>query len=319
MALAELPIKIIGRSQGHSVVAAAAYRSGERLHDKRYSQTHDYTPRAQSITFKEILAPEGAPAWVFSRETLWNTVEAAENRKDAQLAREVIAILPRELSREQHVTLLREFVQTEFVSQGMIADVCLHYDERLESGSVHNPHAHILLSLRRLDGEKFADTKAVEWNPAFFKEKGDRDGMVLDKAPIKTLRQRWEQAVNTALSDANSAARVDLRSYAQRGLKRVPEPKLGKAHHMRHPQHSEQQAKQKLVERTRWMNGLRGMVQNAYQKPPDLFDERAQQEYEASQFYQTWRETPAFEPDYTPAPAHEVYQGRLYEPPELER
>ncbi|MCB1808707.1 MAG: hypothetical protein KDJ99_27220, partial [Candidatus Competibacteraceae bacterium] len=123
--------------------------------------------------------------------------------------------------------------------------------------------------------------------------------------------------VNSALADANSSARVDLRSYAERGLKRVPEPKLGKAHHMRHPDFPEQQAKQKLVERTRWMNGLREVMQQRHSKPPDLFDEQAQQEHEAAQFYQTWKRSPEYEPDYTPAPQPEIsYQGRIHEPPE---
>ena len=91
-----LHAKPISRSKQQSAVASAAYRSGEKLLDKRIDETFDYT-RKQAIEATRIMAPSSAPDWVLDRATLWNTVEATEKRKDAQLAREVQVAIPDEL------------------------------------------------------------------------------------------------------------------------------------------------------------------------------------------------------------------------------
>src|SRR5882757_10475620 len=122
MAIYHLSAQIISRKEGRSAVAAAAYRAGENLYDERIGKVFDYT-RKQGVEYSEILAPPEAPSWVHDRQSLWNAVERAEKRKDAQLAREIEIGLPRELSKDQQVSLLREFVKTTFVSQGMVADV----------------------------------------------------------------------------------------------------------------------------------------------------------------------------------------------------
>ena len=100
MAIYHLSAKIVSRSEGRSAVAAAAYRSGQSLHDHRTAQTFDYTHKA-GVDYSEILAPPQAPSWVHNREQLWNAVEQAEHRKDAQLAREVELGLPIELNKDQ--------------------------------------------------------------------------------------------------------------------------------------------------------------------------------------------------------------------------
>jgi len=110
MAIYHFSGTVISRSQGRSAVACAAYRAAERLHDERYDKTHDYS-RKEDVAYTEILLPEGAPAWMQDRQTLWNAVESCEKRKDAQLAREFNFALPRELNLEQNIALAREFVQ----------------------------------------------------------------------------------------------------------------------------------------------------------------------------------------------------------------
>src|SRR5262249_32986224 len=121
MAIYHFNGSVISRSQGRSSVASAAYRSASRLRDERQGTLHDYT-RKEDVAHTEILLPENAPEWMGDRETLWNTVEAVEKRKDAQLAREFNFALPKELTIEQAIALAKEFVQQEFVDKGMVAD-----------------------------------------------------------------------------------------------------------------------------------------------------------------------------------------------------
>ncbi|HEM6943937.1 TPA: MobA/MobL family protein, partial [Legionella pneumophila] len=150
MAIYRFSAQPISRSQGRSVVASSAYRSGEKIIDERTGTTYDYTDK-NDVVHKEIFLPESAPQWMSERSKLWNAVELGENRKDAQLAREVQLALPRELTIEQNTELVREFVKTEFVALGMVADVCFH-NPKGDDG-LYQPHAHILLTLREVDEE----------------------------------------------------------------------------------------------------------------------------------------------------------------------
>jgi len=129
------------------MVAAAAYRLGAALRDRRYGVTHNYLGK-RGVTHAEIMAPAAAPHWAHDREALWNTVEASELRKDSQLARLIEVGLPIELSAAQRVALVRDYVAEEFVAKGMIADFCVR-------GNPTNPHAHILLTLRALTSSGF--------------------------------------------------------------------------------------------------------------------------------------------------------------------
>ena len=127
MAIYHFHAKMVHRAKGQSAVAGAAYRSGSKLYEASTGITHDYTFK-QGVEHSEILAPEDAPAWVFDRSTLWNTVEESEKRKDAQVAREIEVGLPIELKDKEQVALLRDFVNREFVAKGMVADIGIHRD-----------------------------------------------------------------------------------------------------------------------------------------------------------------------------------------------
>jgi len=217
-------VKIISRAAGHSCVAAAAYRARDKLCDERTGITHDYTPK-KDIVHKEILAPEGAAEWVLDRGKLWNAVEKAEDistrRAKAQLCREVIVSLPRDLSKDAQIKLIRHFVADQFVGKGMVADFSIHCPPARDGKP--NPHAHILLTMRVLTPEGFGK-KEREWNTALF----TRDDMVKDKSKLRDLRETWQEYANKALSDAGSPIRIDHRSYAERGILAIPRPYLTK-------------------------------------------------------------------------------------------
>ena len=134
----------MSRGQGKSAVAAAAYRSGEKLTNEWDGMTHDYT-RKGGVVHTEIMLPPHAPPSFSDRSTLWNSVELYEKAGNAQLAREIDAALPIELSREEQIRLVREYCSSQFVSRGMCVDFAIH---DTDSG---NPHCHIMLTMRPLD------------------------------------------------------------------------------------------------------------------------------------------------------------------------
>ncbi len=140
MALASFVVKPISRGKGRSSVAAAAYRSGEKLNNEREGTTYSYA-RKSGIVYTDILLPAHAPERLQNRETLWNEVEKVEKASNARLAREIMIALPKELSREQNTMLARAYAQT-FANEGMIADLSIH-----DKGD-GNPHAHIMLTTR---------------------------------------------------------------------------------------------------------------------------------------------------------------------------
>ena len=141
MAIYHCSIKIIGRSDGKSVVASSAYRSGKKLMDARTGLIHDFTKKS-GVVFTEVSLPAHAPPEYADRNVLWNAVEKAEKESNAQLAREIEVALPKELSRECRIEIVRRYVQDNFVSVGMCADWALH-----DKGD-GNPHAHIMLTMR---------------------------------------------------------------------------------------------------------------------------------------------------------------------------
>ena len=144
MAIYHLEAKVVSRGAGRSAVAASAYLSCSRLYNDYDGVQHDYT-RKQGLVWQQVFLPEYAPQEWLDREKLWNAVEEVETAKDSRLAREFVVALPIELSREQQIELLQDFIRERFVSDGMCADAAIHDTDG------HNPHAHILLTVRPLD------------------------------------------------------------------------------------------------------------------------------------------------------------------------
>ena len=137
---------MVSRGAGRSAVAAAAYLSCSRLLNEYDGVQHDYT-RKQGLVWQQVFLPVAAPTEWQNREILWNAVEENEKTKDSRLAREFVVALPIELSKAQWERLLSDFVSDTFVSDGMCADVAIH--DPYPPG--HNPHAHILLTVRPLN------------------------------------------------------------------------------------------------------------------------------------------------------------------------
>ena len=144
MAIYHLEAKVVSRGAGRSAVAASAYLSCSRLYNDYDGIQHDYTKK-QGLVWQQIFLPEYASQEWQDREKLWNAVGEVETAKDSRLAREFVVALPMELSREQQIELLQDFIREQFVSDGMCADAAIHDTDG------HNPHAHILLTVRPLD------------------------------------------------------------------------------------------------------------------------------------------------------------------------
>lgn len=226
MAIYHFSAQVISRSSGRSVVAAAAYRAGERLVDERYGKTYDYTKK--DVAERAIAAPDHAPSWVKNRELLWNAVEAAEKQKNAQLCREINIALPHELSAREQRELLSLYVSEQFVARGMIADVAIHRD------NPENPHAHIMLTMRPLNpdgtwGAKSRKEYVLDENGEKIKlPSGQYKSYKVpttdwDKVEtLETWRAEWANYANRALERAGLAERIDHRSLEAQGSDRLP-------------------------------------------------------------------------------------------------
>ena len=215
----------------------AAYRAGQALKDDRRGTIADYS-RRRGVVHEEIVVPDGCAEWLADRETLWNHVEAIEQRRDAQLAREINMALPHELTHEERLELVRTFVREQFVSQGMVVDFAIHAPVPEKGDDPRNFHAHLLLTLRQATPLGLRRVKTREWNS---------DTMLV------RWRAAWASHQNKALRGRGLAARVDHRTLAvqkasalSRGdrvhaltLERVPEvhvgPKVRKAVRERPP------------------------------------------------------------------------------------
>ena len=146
IAIYHMSAKVVSRGAGRSAVAASAYLSCSRMYNDYDGVQHDYT-RKHGLIFQEVLLPPMAPPKWKDREQLWNSVERAEKTKDSRLAREFVVALPIELSKESQISFLRDFIQKNFVDMGMCADFAIHDTDG------HNPHAHILLTVRPLEAD----------------------------------------------------------------------------------------------------------------------------------------------------------------------
>ncbi len=194
MAIFHFSAQLISRSNSGNAVAAAAYRAGARFTCARTGLVFNHSHRTDVI-HRAILAPQGACPWVFDRLALWTQVET-EKRINSQLAREIEVALPIELTDAQRVELIHDYVNEQFVGQGMVADITLH-DKR-----TGNAHAHVLLTLRDVGPEGFG-AKRRDWN---------------NPALVSQWREAWATACNAALDQAGHAERIDHRSNKARGI-----------------------------------------------------------------------------------------------------
>lgn len=229
-------IKISTRSKSPPTTAQAAYQSGERLYDERTHRTKNYSDK-RGVVYTEIMLPDNAPREYADRNTLWNAVEKSETNWNAQMARRFEIALPIELPMETNIRLIREYVQEQFVSRGMIADIAVHDPDP----PGHNPHAHVMLTMRSLDeqghwlpkarreyeldenGDRIRDANG-KWK---FRKVCTNDWN--DRGNAERWRQAWEDIQNRYLQEAESPERVSMKSYERQGSDQIPMVHMGPA------------------------------------------------------------------------------------------
>lgn len=183
MAIYHLEAKVISRSSGRSAVAAAAYMSCSEITNDYDGVNHDFT-RKHGLVWDQVFLPANAPMLWCDRRILWNAVERTEKTKDSRLARELIVALPVELNKEQWIELLSEYIYCNFVKDGMCADVAIHDTDG------HNPHAHIMLTVRPLnDKGKWQNKTEKEY---LCKRNGEEKGFTAAEF-LQAKKQGWEK------------------------------------------------------------------------------------------------------------------------------
>jgi hypothetical protein len=249
LAIYHFHVDVVCRSSGRSSVAAAAYRSaeklrsfdpvssaaylsGEKLRNEQSGKVHDYT-RKTGVVHSEILLPKHAPKEYLDRETLWNAVEHAEKQYNARTARDIDIALPVEFDRQEQIEIAREYVQQSFVDKGICADFAIH-----DKGD-GNPHAHVMLTTRPInkdgtwgakskkeyildkDGERIK-LKSGEWK--------SRKVNATDWDKTETLikwRENWADICNAKLREKGLDVRIDHRTLKAQGIDREPQIHVG--------------------------------------------------------------------------------------------
>lgn len=231
IALFHFHVTQIKRSTGQSAVAAAAYRSGEKLHSEYYGEDNDYTHEG-GVICSEILLPAHAPPEYADRETLWNAVEKAERGKKAQLVYSFDIALQNEFSMEENINLARQFLLEQFVSRGMIVDFAVHSPDK--EGGISNPHFHVMCPIRPMEPNGIWGNK--QRREYVLDENGNRipDGTgdhVFNAVPtmdwgspetLKHWRQTWAELCNAKFAEKELPCRIDHRSYERQGVDLLP-------------------------------------------------------------------------------------------------
>ncbi|AQQ55240.1 MobQ family relaxase [Planococcus lenghuensis] len=232
MSYFRLQANIISK-KNQSAVASASYRSGEDLYSERDEELKSFKEREVApVSF--ILKPDHAPEWALDRERLWNEVERIEKAWNAQLAREVLVALPVDLDEKQQNELVRSFVQDQFVDAGMVADVAIHRDKE------HNPHAHILLTVRPFEADGTwgnKKTRQYEYEPNGDIKRDDEGRKIFqtvsatdwnERETLVKWRMQYAEAINTAFKEAGVDKTVSALSFEERGLDKIAQVRLGR-------------------------------------------------------------------------------------------
>ncbi len=230
MAIYHMQAKVVSRGSGRSAVAASAYMSCSRMYNDYDGIQHDYT-RKHGLIYQEVMLPPMAPSEWNDREQLWNAVEETEKTKDSRLAREFVVALPVELDKDSNISLLQDFIKKNFVDMGMCADFAIHDTDG------HNPHAHILLTVRPLNENGTWQYK-TEKEYLCIKDGEEKGYERIDKHPKSSRygrqnpiseqwnsdeqlciwRANWTDAVNKMLARNQINATIDHRSFADQGI-----------------------------------------------------------------------------------------------------
>lgn len=213
----------ISRGRGRSAVAAAAYRSGERIRDERTGRLHNYSKR-DDVPHKEIVLPSGLDteqiSWIKNRAQLWNAAERAERQRNSRTAREFQLGLPHELSGEQRLKLARAFSQEVSDRYRVVVDLAVHLPR--PNGDQRNFHAHLMLTSREITPSGFGGKAGLDLPAGQMRDRGLRQGI----AEMKFMRERWASMANEAFREANIEQRLDHRTLAAQGIDRMPRARV---------------------------------------------------------------------------------------------
>jgi ATP-dependent exoDNAse (exonuclease V) alpha subunit len=239
VAIYHLSVKTISRSAGRSATAAAAYRAGVEITDKRTGEIHDYR-RKGGVESAAVILPDNAPDWAHDRAQLWNAAEQAEKRKNSTVAREFEIALPAELSPAEREKLAHDFARELVKRHGCAADVAIHAPGK--EGDNRNHHAHILLSTRRLEADGFGEKTR------------ELDDQKTGKAIVTEWRERFATLQNERLREAGHSVQVDHRSLEAQGIEREATRHLGPTataieRRTGQPSHKRQQHNEDALER----------------------------------------------------------------------
>lgn len=234
MAVPHFSVSIVARGSGRSAVLSAAYRHCAKMDYEREARTIDYT-RKQGLLHEEFVIPADAPEWLQSMiadqsvseasEAFWNKVEEFEKRSDAQLAKDVTIALPTELSVEQNIELVRDFVARHITAEGMVADWVFH-------DAPGNPHIHLMTTLRPLTVDGFGSKKVAVTGPDGTVLRNDGGKIVYELwagglENFNAFRDGWFACQNRHLALAGLDIRVDGRSFEKQGISLAPTIHLG--------------------------------------------------------------------------------------------
>ena len=259
-------------------MAAAAYRSGEKLHSEYYGEDSDYT-RKGGVICSEILLPPQAPPSFSDRETLWNAVEKVERGKRAQLAYSFDIALQNEFSMQENIELARHFLLEQCVSRGMVADYAIHQPDK-KDGGIQNPHFHVMCPIRPIEPDgKWGNKQRREY---VLDEQGERirdeaGNYVFNAVPttdwgkpetLEFWREQWAQLCNTRFGEKGLDCRIDHRSYDRQGVEQIPTQHEG-------PTVRAMEAKGIRTDKgdlNRWIRKTNAMLREAKQKIAALID-----------------------------------------------
>lgn len=234
MAVPHFSVSIVARGSGRSAVLSAAYRHCARMDYGREARTIDYT-RKQGLLHEEFGIPADAPEWLQSMiadrsvsgasEAFWNKVEEFEKRSDAQLAKDITIALPIDLSAEQNIELVRDFVAQHITANGMVADWVFH-------DAPGNPHIHLMTTLRPLTEAGFGSKKVAVAGPDGKALRNDSGKIVYELwagglENFNAFRDGWFTCQNRHLALAGLDIRIDGRSFEKQGIDMAPTIHLG--------------------------------------------------------------------------------------------
>ncbi|WP_315927462.1 Ti-type conjugative transfer relaxase TraA [Mesorhizobium sp. SP-1A] len=234
MVVPHFSVSIVARGSGRSAVLSAAYRHCAKMNFEREARSIDYS-RKQGLLHEEFVIPADAAEWLRemiadrsvagASETFWNRVEAFENRADAQLAKDVTIALPIELTAEQNIALMRDFVAQHITAKGMVADWVYH-------DAPGNPHVHLMTTLRPLTENGFGAKKIALVGPDGKPMRNDVGKIVYElwaggAADFNAFRDGWFACQNRHLALAGLDVRIDGRSYEKQGIVLEPTIHLG--------------------------------------------------------------------------------------------